>query len=121
MRLYLDQMLRADLAEQLRHEGHNVVRAEDTGQQRADDEQILATADADHRVLVTLDEDFGDWAVLRLRRNAGVIRLKAHPTTTNNIARLLLPLLAKHGQEEFRNHLVIASDNQTRWVRTSAD
>jgi hypothetical protein len=40
-RLYLDQMLRVDVAEALRGEGHDVVRVSEGGQSRADDEQIL--------------------------------------------------------------------------------
>ena len=38
MRLYLDQMFRADLAARLRAEGHDVVRAVETGQALLDGE-----------------------------------------------------------------------------------
>ena len=41
LRLYLDQMLRLDVAQALRNEGHDVVRASEVGQARADDYQIL--------------------------------------------------------------------------------
>ena len=39
------------------------------------DEQILATAAAQRRVLVTLDTDFGELAVLYRRPHAGIVRL----------------------------------------------
>ena len=40
-RLYLDQMLRLEVAEALANEGHDVLRAAEVGQERADDSQIL--------------------------------------------------------------------------------
>ena len=43
-RLYLDQMLRVDVAQALRNEGHDVLRAAEVGQDRADDHQILQKA-----------------------------------------------------------------------------
>lgn len=36
-RLYLDQMLRLDVAQALHREGHDAMRASDVGQSRADD------------------------------------------------------------------------------------
>ena len=55
-RLYLDQMIRLDVAQALRDEGHDVVRASEVGQARADDQQILQKAIAESRILITLDE-----------------------------------------------------------------
>lgn len=66
MRLYLDQMLRADLAELLQSHGHDIVRAAEAGQARADDALILQRAVAEQRTLITLDGHFGDWVVLPL-------------------------------------------------------
>jgi predicted nuclease of predicted toxin-antitoxin system len=64
LKLYLDQMLRLDVAQALRDEGHKVVRASEAGQARADDQQILQKAIDENRILVTLDEHFGDWVNL---------------------------------------------------------
>ena len=65
-RLYLDQMLRLEVAQALIDEGHDVLRAVEVGQAKADDYEILQKAIADKRALVTLDEHFGDWVVLPL-------------------------------------------------------
>ena len=121
MKLYLDQMFRVDFAELLRSERHDVLRTSETGQSTADDAEILQFAIDNDRTLVTLDEHFGDGAVLPLRRHPGVNRLKIHPTTTANAAKLLVPFLAAHGQEEFRNHLVILSPSAERWIETAGD
>ncbi len=118
-KLYLDQMIRLDVALALRGAGHDVVRVSEVGQSRADDEQILEKAIAENRILVTLDEHFGDWVILPLRRHPGVIRLKVNPTTSRNIINLLSPFLRLHTPEELKNHLVILSPKRSKWVQTA--
>ena len=71
LRIYLDQMFRSDVADALRNNGHDVIRASEAGHARSDDEQILQKAIADNRILITLDEHFGDWAVLPLSLHPG--------------------------------------------------
>jgi len=121
MRLYLDQMFRPALGELLRAKGHDVMRASEVGQARADDGEILETACAESRILVTLDQHFGDWVVLPLSRHPGVVRLKLDPTTTQGAADLLIPLLAQNEEADFHNHLVIVSPRRTRWIKTADD
>ena len=113
-------MLRADLAAVLRQDGHDVVRASEVGDARADDATILDRAKRDGRILVTLDAHFGDWTVLPLSTHPGVIRLRAHPTTTANVASVLLPLLRGREGSELANQLVIASSKGSRWIRTGS-
>jgi len=119
LRLYVDQMLQRDLAQALRNEGHDVVRASEVGQARADDAEILERAISEDRILVTLDEHFGDWVVLPLSKHPGVIRLKIDPTTSKNAIALLIPFLRLHSSEQFRNHLVIVSPKRTKWIFTA--
>ena len=118
-RLYLDQMLRHEVAQALRDEGHDVLRATEVGQARADDSQILKKAISENRVLVTLDEHFGDWVILPLSKHPGVIRLKINPTTSNNAIKLLLPFLRLHSSAQFKNYLVILSPKRSKWIYTA--
>lgn len=118
-RLYLDQMLRHEVAQALRDEGHDVLRATEVGQARADDDQILQKAISENRVLVTLDEHFGDWVILPLSEHSGVIRLKINPTTSKNTINLLLPFLRLHSSDQFKNYLVILSPKRSKWVYTA--
>jgi predicted nuclease of predicted toxin-antitoxin system len=111
-------MLRVELASLLGHAGHDVVRAFETGQARADDALILKRAVQEERTLVTLDGHFGDWVVLPLSKHFGVIRVKAHPTSTENVAKILLPFLEDYTQADFRN-LVVLSASRVRWVQTA--
>ena len=119
LRLYLDQMFQLEVTEVLRAEGYDVVRASEFGQDRADDQEILKKAITENRILITLDEHFGDWVVLPLSEHSGVIRLKVNPTTSNNVLELLLPFLRLHSSEQFKNHLVILSSIRAKWVYTA--
>ena len=119
MKLFLDQMFRSGVAETLREKGYDVVRANEIGQSRADDQQILQYAVNENRVLVTLDEHFGDWVLLPLSHHPGVIRLKVNPTTDQKVINVLLPFLHHHTRDQFKDHLVILSEKRAKWVLTS--
>ena len=107
LRLYMDQMLPVEVAQALRDDGHDVVRASEVGQARADDRKILQTAITEDRILVTLDEHFGDWVILPISEHPGVIRLKINPTISEKIIAPLLPFLRLHSQAQFKDHLII--------------
>jgi predicted nuclease of predicted toxin-antitoxin system len=121
LKLYLDQMLRLEVAQALRSEGHDVIRASEIGQARADDYEILQKAITENRILIliTLDEHFGDWVILPLSKHPGIIRLKVHPATSKNAIKLLLPFLRPHSSGQFKNHLVILSSKRAKWVHTA--
>ena len=118
-KLYLDQMIPSEVARMLLDQGHDVLRASETGQSRADDRQILEKAISENRILITLDEHFGDWVVLPLSRHPGVIRVKVSPTTSKQILNLLGPFLKLHSQEQFRDYMVILSQRRAKWILTT--
>lgn len=74
MKLLLDTCVWGGVVEELQNLGHDVVWtgewAEDPG-----DREILQVAHENKRVLVTLDKDFGERAILRREPHAGIIRL----------------------------------------------
>ena len=117
-RIYMDQMFRLDVAKTLSDQGYDVLRASEAGHARADDRQILDKAIEENRILVTLDEHFGDWVVLPLSRHPGVIRIKVNPTTSKNVLDILLPFLRRCKPAQFRNHLVILSTTRSKWIQT---
>jgi len=119
LKLYLDQMFHMEVAQALREKGHDVIRASETGQARADDQQILNKTISENRILITLDEHFGDWVILPLSRHPGVIRLKVHPTTSEKVLKILMPFLRLYSQEQFRDYLVILSAKRAKWIRTA--
>jgi len=119
LKIYLDQMFQVNVAQALREQGYDVIRASETGQARADDKQILNKAISENRILITLDEHFGDWVILPLSRHPGVIRLKVHPTASEKVISLLLLFLHLRAQEQFKDHLVIISENRVKWILTA--
>jgi len=118
-KFYLDQMFSVEVAQALSKGGYDLVRASDTGFARADDREILQKAISENRILITLDEHFGDWVILPLSRHPGVIRLKVHPTTSENVLKILVPFLSLHSPEQMRDHLMILSEERVKWVRTA--
>jgi predicted nuclease of predicted toxin-antitoxin system len=118
-KLYLDQMFRVDVAQALREQGYDVLRALETHQNRADDQQILQKAITGNRILITLDEHFGDWVILPLSQHPGVICIKVRPTTSEMVLIVLLPFLRMHTQEQFKDHLVILSEKRAKWILTA--
>ncbi len=74
MKLLLDSCVSGTLSRPLEEAGHDVLW---TGDWPTDpgDEDILAFAHQERRVLITLDKDFGTLAVLHGRPHAGIIRL----------------------------------------------
>jgi predicted nuclease of predicted toxin-antitoxin system len=118
-KLYLDQMFGLDVAQALREQGYDVVRASETGNARADDQQILQKAISENRLLITLDEHFGDWVILPLHQHPGVIRVKVDPTTSGNVLNLLLPFLRLHHPAQFKDYLVILSEKRAKWIHTA--
>ncbi len=118
-KLYLDQMFGLNVAQALRNEGYDILRASETGSARADDQQILQKAISENRILITLDEHFGDWVILPLSQHPGVIRVKVDPTTSGNVLNLLLPFLRLHHPSQFKDYLVILSEKKAKWVLTA--
>jgi predicted nuclease of predicted toxin-antitoxin system len=119
MRLFLDQMIDRSVADVLHGIGHDVECAAQAGMARADDLEILGYCTKQDRVLVTLDEHFGDWTVATLTTHAGVIRLKVHPTGSQNIRQILVPFLRRYAKRDLHNTLVIVRPTTVRWIHTA--
>jgi predicted nuclease of predicted toxin-antitoxin system len=103
----------------LRDLGHDVMRTREIGMSRCDDAGVLQKAIDENRILVSLDEHFGDWVVLPLSAHPGVIRVKADPATSREITAVLLPFLEENSHRQFRNYLVIVRRTGVRWVKTA--
>jgi predicted nuclease of predicted toxin-antitoxin system len=78
MRLLADENVPGDLVEALASAGHDIewVRRDSPG---LTDAQVLERAQADRRILLTFDEDFGDLAyAVGLPAGSGVILVRIH-------------------------------------------
>lgn len=74
MRLLLDSCVWGPVCSELQDKGHDVIWAGDWEEDPGDLE-ILRRAHREARVLVTLDKDFGELAVIRNEPHSGIVRL----------------------------------------------
>lgn len=74
MKLLLDACVWGGALAELAASGHDVLHVgswnEDPG-----DEEILARAYRENRILITLDKDFGELAIVRNQPHSGIVRL----------------------------------------------
>lgn len=117
MKVLLDTCVWGGVRKPLGEAGHDVVWAgewpEDPG-----DEEILARAHGESRVLVTLDKDFGELAIVRGREHSGIVRLVALSTTQQ--AEMCVAVLAKYGPELEAGSIVTVDASRVR-VRPSSE
>jgi predicted nuclease of predicted toxin-antitoxin system len=98
-------------AARLRAAGHDVIWS---GDWPADpgDEEILARALAEGRVLVTLDKDFGELAIVRGLPHAGILRLVGLSALQQ--AEVTLRVVQAHGTDLARGAIATAEMGRLR-------
>ncbi len=96
MKLLLDSCVWGGTRAGLAAAGHDVVWAGDWPKDPGDDE-IMARAATEGRVLVTLDKDFGELAIVRGRVHCGIVRLVN--ISAKQQAAVCLEVIARHAAE----------------------
>jgi len=96
MKLLLDTCIWGGAADELRMRGHDVIWSGDWDEDPGD-EEILTTALAQGRILVTLDKDFGELAVVRRVPHCGILRIAGFPARRQ--AGVIEVILNRHGKE----------------------
>ena len=111
MKLLLDSCVWGGSAERLRAEGHDVIWS---GDWVADpgDEEILARALQEGRVLVMLDKDFGELAIVRGLPHAGILRLVG--LAARQQAEVTQRVLLLHGSDLADGAIVTAETGRLR-------
>ena len=111
MKVLLDACVWGGVRQELAVAGHDVVwvgdRAEDPG-----DDEILAQAYRERRVLVTLDKDFGELAIVHRASHCGILRLVNF--SAREQARVCLRVLALYGDELQSGAIVTAEPGRLR-------
>ncbi len=97
--------------------GHEVVWSGDW-ESDPGDEEILELALAQDRVLVTLDKDFGELAVVHGRAHHGIVRLVGFAAREQGPA--LVELLRRYEDDLSRSAIITASPERVR-VRPAKD
>ena len=111
MNLLLDACVWGGGVSALTAAGHDVVWAGDWSEDPGD-AVILTLAHAEGRVLVTLDKDFGELAVLHRQPHSGILRLVNWPARQQALA--CLRVLDLYGQELQGGAIVTAEPGRVR-------
>ena len=113
MRILADESVEGEVVARLRSEGHDVAYVPETSAGIRDDE-VLRRANAENRVLLTEDKDFGDLAFFYGSRSLGIVLLRDHGAGVEGKARLVTEVLETHEDELTKDppHLVVL-----RWGR----
>ena len=113
MRILADESVEGEVVARLRGEGHDVAYVPEASAGIGDDE-VLARANAEGRVLLTEDKDCGDLAFFYGNRSLGVVLLRAHGADVEAKASLAADVLETHEDELTKDqpHFVVL-----RWGR----
>jgi predicted nuclease of predicted toxin-antitoxin system len=117
MRIILDQDVYRITRNFLRNIGHDVVTAGEKGLAKATDLALLKTAQAEKRILITRDKDFGTLVFLGEEKSAGVILLRGKPGKIFQIHDRLKTLLEKKQESDFINTVAVVELDRIRFRR----
>ncbi len=118
MRLLLDQDVYAMTARFLRGLNHDVVTAADIGGSRAPDEELLLIAQAQGRIFVTRDRDFGGLVFVK-DIGGGVIYLRSQPAIIHAVHEELERVLQSYSETELQKAFVVVEPGRHRFRRLS--
>jgi predicted nuclease of predicted toxin-antitoxin system len=111
MRLLLDTCVWGGACKELQAEGYDVIWAGEWSEDPGDDE-ILERAYREGRVLVTLDKDFGELAIVRGMAHVGIIRLVNLATSQQAVT--CLRVIKLHGDDLRAGAIITAESNRLR-------
>ena len=111
MKLLIDTCISGTVRDALQAAGHDALWTGDWPQDPGDDE-ILDHAHQENRILITLDKDFGELAVVHGRPHSGIIRLVNWSTQQQASTSLLV--LERYSTELESGAIVTAEPGRIR-------
>lgn len=117
MRILLDACVWGGAKDDLRAAGLDIVCVGDWPDDPGDDE-ILTRASRESRILVTLDKDFGELAIVYDRPHSGIVRLVGFPARKQAV--VLLHVLTEFSEELQAGAIVTAEPGRIR-IRSASD
>lgn len=112
MRILANENFPGDAITALREQGHDVawVRSDAPG---SSDAEVLARAQAEERILVTFDKDFGELAFRsRLPASSGVVLFRISTPSPSYVARIAVAAL--ESQADWAGHFAVIEDDRIR-------
>jgi predicted nuclease of predicted toxin-antitoxin system len=112
MLLLANENFPLDAVETLRENGHDVawIREDARG---AKDQQVLARAQQEKRILITFDKDFGELAFRsKLSSEGGIILFRITALSSKHIAQVAVQALAS--RTDWAGHFSVVEDQRIR-------
>lgn len=114
MKLLIDESLQHDLARILTEAGHDAVHVVDLGLRGATDDEVLSRAEADARIVVTAETDFGTLLALSGAPGPSVALLRRAGRRAPDRARALLTVLVLVDEQLSRGAVVTVEQARLR-------
>lgn len=112
MRLLADENFPGMAVDALRSRGHDVtwIRTDAPGTR---DPGVLARAEAEGRLLITFDKDFGELAFrARLAASAGIVLFRLPPSSPSEVASVAIRAL--EGRDDWAGHFSVVEESRIR-------
>lgn len=115
MRLLANENFPGEAVEALRNSAHDVVWVRTTAPGSAD-ETVLAQAQAENRILLTFDKDFGELAFRsKLPASSGVILFRIRMLSAWDVAATVTRVI--DSREDWAGHFSVVDDRRIRMTR----
>lgn len=115
MRLLANENFPGEAVEALRRNAHDVVWIRTTAP-GSDDEAVLALAQAENRILLTFDKDFGELAFRsKLPASSGIILFRIVMPSAGYVADVVARVL--DSREDWIGHFSVVDDRRIRMTR----
>ena len=114
MRFIADENVARLPIRKLRQQGHDVLGVVEEGMAGATDEDIIAWALAEKRIIITHDKDFGQLLLNPAKQHGGVLLLRLRQPTPQNAFRAILRALSSLPESKFYGHVVVVEEARIR-------
>lgn len=115
MRFVADECVDQQIVDALRESGYSVKYIKEISR-RIRDEEVIALAETDNAILLTLDKDFGELIYRQRKSNNGVILIRLHGLKPTSKARVVVSAVEDKGKE-MEGFFTVISPNLIR-IRT---
>jgi predicted nuclease of predicted toxin-antitoxin system len=112
VKFIVDESSGVAVADYLRRTGHDVLVVADVLPQ-ALDQDILARAVDEERIVVTNDKDFGELVFRSGQAHHGVLLLRLHDESAANRVRMVQAVLEQHA-DQLEDHFTVATESGIR-------
>lgn len=117
MRFIADENIPNDLILAIRRKGHSVKDLKEENLTGISDQDLLAIANKEKRIIITLDKDFINISQFSLKKHCGIIVLRYNNKHTQNVITQFCYLLDSPLKEKFDNSVCEVFDNYLRVQR----